>query len=201
MLLDPAEFAFTRALVASHDEIRAELATLGRDDFLLWPDRGAYGGEWLVAPLFMSSHYPGIEHCFAVNQARCPRTTARLRAIPGVTAAVFSWMEPGCHVYAHRDVKAIEVLRAHLALEVPDGARMRVGAEIHTWHEGQCLLFDGFIDHEAGNAGSRRRIVLMVDACLDGTEFERLQAWRAASGLAIDPKLVLVHPFTRATMA
>lgn len=201
MLLDPAAFAFTRGLEASHRAIRDEFGALRRDDFLEWPDRRAYGGTWLVAPLFMSSHYPGIESHFAVNQAKCPRTTAALRALPGVTAAVFSWQEPGCHIYAHRDVKALEVLRAHLALEVPDGAQMRVAHEVHTWQEGKCLLFDGFLDHETGNAGTRRRVILMVDACLADAELAHLQDWRERHGLAIDPRLVLVHPFTRATMA
>jgi aspartyl/asparaginyl beta-hydroxylase (cupin superfamily) len=149
----------------------------------------------------MSSHFPGIESHFALNQAKCPRTTRLLRETPGVTAAVLSWLEPGCHIYAHRDVKAIHVLRAHLALEVADGAMMRVGDEVHTWCEGRCLLFDGFVDHEAGNRGSTRRVILMVDAALTGAEFERLEAWRHEHGLEIDPKLVLVHPHTRQTMA
>ncbi len=201
MLLNPADFAFTVALERSHAAIRKDLDTLTRDDFMVWPDRGAYGGQWLVAPLFMSSHYPGIEHHFAINQSKCPHTTALLRAIPGVTAAVFSWMEPGCHIYSHRDAKAIEVLRAHLPLEVPEGALMRVGSSMHTWQEGRCLLFDGFIDHETGNRGTVRRVVLMVDACVEGVEFERLQTWRTQNHIEIDPKLVLVHPHTRATMA
>lgn len=201
MLLDPRAFAFTRALLGCHDAAIADLARLTREDFLLYPDRGAYGGEWLVAPLFMSSHYPGIESCFAANQAKCPRTMASLATVPGITAAVFSWMEPGCHVYAHRDAKAIHVLRAHLALEVHDGARMRVGTEIVTWRAGECLLFDGFLEHEAGNAGQRRRVILMVDARLEGEEFTALQQWRHANGLTIDPRIVLVDPFSRATLA
>ncbi|MBL8754458.1 MAG: aspartyl/asparaginyl beta-hydroxylase domain-containing protein [Planctomycetes bacterium] len=172
-----------------------------RDDFFEWPDRAAYGGTWLVMPLFMSSHYPGIERHFAENQLRAPETTRLLRAIPGVTAAVFSWQEPYCHIYAHRDAKAIEVLRAHLALEVPDGARMRIERDIVTWQEGTCLLFDGFLDHETGNDSPHRRVLLMVDACLNGAEFERLQSWRHANGLVPEPKLVLQHAFTRRTLA
>lgn len=201
MLLAPEDFAFTVALERGLPVVREEFATLTRADFLPWPDRAAYGGDWLVAPLFMSSHYPGIEAHFAINQAKCPRTTAMLRAIPGVTAAAFSWMEPGCHIYAHRDVKAIQVLRAHLAIEVHDGARMRVGADVHTWRDGRCLLFDGYVDHESGNLGPQRRVILLVDACVDGGEYARLLAWRSANGVAVDPKLVLVHPHTRATMA
>lgn len=201
MLLDPSGFAFTTALEHGFPIVHDEFHRLRRDDFMVWPDRAAYGGDWLVAPLFMSSHFPGIESHFAINQAKCPRTTRLLREIPGVTAAVLSWLEPGCHIYSHCDVKAIHVLRAHLALEVADGAVMRVGDDVHTWHEGHCLLFDGFINHESGNRGSVRRVILMVDAALCGAEFERLQAWRDDHGLVVDPRLVLVHPHTRQTMA
>jgi hypothetical protein len=201
MLLAPEDFAFTVSLERGLAVVRQELAALTRADFLPWPDRAAYGGDWLVAPLFMSSHYPGIEPHFAINQAKCPRTTAMLRAIPGVTAAAFSWMEPGCHIYAHRDVKAIDVLRAHLALEVHGGARMRVRDEVHTWQDGRCLLFDGYVEHETGNVGPARRVILLVDARVQGAEVDRLRSWRDANGVVVDPALVLVHPYTRETMA
>jgi hypothetical protein len=201
MLLDAWRFAFTTALERHYDTFRGEFAALMREDFMLWPDRNAYRGQWLVAPLFMSSHYPGIEEHFARNQAKCPRSTACLRSIPGVTAAGFSWMEPGCHIPAHRDVKALHVLRAHLPLEVPDGARMRVAEDVHTWEEGRCLLFDGYLDHETRNEALVRRVVLLVDAALEGGEFELLQAWRREHRVEVDPKLVLVNPFTRQTMA
>lgn len=201
MLLDARQYAFARALEENHDIIRADFDRLTREDFMIWPDRPAYGGDWLVAPLFMSSHFPGIEHTFAVNQAKCPATTAILRSISGVTAAVFSWQEPGCHIYAHRDVKALAVLRAHLGLEVPGGAVMRVGPDMHTWHEGQSLLFDGYIDHETGNQSNGRRVVLLVDAVVRDDEFENLKAWREQHDVFVDPSLVLVHPFTRDTQA
>jgi hypothetical protein len=201
MLLDPEDYSFTRQLNRGHAIARRELRAMSRDDFVLYPDEAAYGGTWLVAPLFMSSHYPGLAERFAVMQGKCPETTAFLRAIPGVTAAVFSWMEPGCHIYTHRDAKAIDVLRAHLPLEDATGARMRVDKEIVTWQEGRCVLFDGFVEHEAGHTGESRRVILMVDAQLEPTEFARLQAWREEHQLAIDPRLVLVNPFTRATTA
>ncbi|HEX6812258.1 MAG TPA: aspartyl/asparaginyl beta-hydroxylase domain-containing protein [Planctomycetota bacterium] len=201
MLLHPADYAFTSKVERGFEIIFRELLALTSADFLEWPDRSAYGGNWLVAPLFMSSHYPGIESHFAENQRKCPRTTEWLRAIPGVTAAAFSWMEPGCHIYAHRDAKALQVLRAHLPLVVPPGALMRVGSSVYTWEVGRCILFDGYIDHETGNTGDTRRVILMVDACVTDVEFERLQAWRTANRLEIDPKLVLRNPYTRQTVA
>lgn len=77
---------------------------------------------------------------------------------------------------------------------------MRVGSEVYTWQQGRCLLFDGFIEHETGNTGKARRVIVLVDACLAGDEFPRLQAWRTANRLEIDPRLVLVHAYSRQTM-
>ena len=94
MLLDAQRYRFSAALQRGFATFRRELAQLSRADFLEWPDRAAYGGTWLVAPLFMSSHIDGIEDRFEATQARCPASTAALRDIPGVTAAAFSWMEP-----------------------------------------------------------------------------------------------------------
>lgn len=60
MLLDPAAFAFTRGLEASHRAIHDEFGALRRDDFLGWPDRRACGGTWLVAPLASATASPSI---------------------------------------------------------------------------------------------------------------------------------------------
>ncbi|MFK7738844.1 MAG: aspartyl/asparaginyl beta-hydroxylase domain-containing protein [Planctomycetota bacterium] len=200
MLLDAAEFSFSTALQRHFETFADELRELVRDDFLEWPDRAAYGGSWLIAALFMSSHIAGIEDTFMANQAKCPASTAVLRSIPGVTAAAFSWMDPGCHIYAHRDVKALDVMRAHLPLEVPAGAQFRVGEDVHEWHTGESLLFEGYLEHETGNAGSKRRIVLLVDAQLSGTDLEKLQDWRRRNRIEIAPKLVLVDAFGRETV-
>lgn len=78
---------------------------------------------------------------------------------------------------------------------------MRVGDDVHTWQTGRSLLFDGYLDHETGNTGRERRVVLLVDAGLTGAEFVRLQQWRRQHDVVIDPALVLRHAFTRETMA
>jgi len=201
MLLDAQQFRFSAELQRRFATFHDEFSRLEREHFLEWPDRAAYGGKWLVAPLFMSSHIEGIEGCFERNQALCPQSTAALRAMPGVTAAAFSWMEPNCHIYAHKDVKAIDVLRAHLPLEVPQGAAFRVGDDLHEWHRGESLLFDGYVDHETGNRGNQRRVVLLVDAVLAPHEFEQLSRWRSEHGVDVDPSLVLVDPHSRETVA
>ena len=183
MLLDPATFAFTKAVEAGYPTFRREFHALRRDDFELWPDTGAYHGEWFAFPLFLQSHPAEIDKRFARNQGLCPESNAILRSIPGVVSAGFSWMESGCHIYSHVDAKPENLLRAHLGLEVPSGALMRVGKDQHTWTEGRCLVFDGIVDHETANTAPTRRVVLLVDALLDHHEFGCLKAWRAEHGI------------------
>jgi hypothetical protein len=183
MLLDASQFAFTRALEAGHATFWREAAALTRADYEPWPDLGAYGGTWLAFPLFLQSHPRDVDACFARNQGRCPESTALLRRIRGVVSAGFSWLEPGCHIYPHVDKKPVDLLRAHLGLEIPAGALMRVGTDRHTWREGGVLLFDGFVEHETANTAAARRVVLLVDAIVEGEEFATLQRWRAEHGI------------------
>ncbi|HMQ21234.1 MAG TPA: aspartyl/asparaginyl beta-hydroxylase domain-containing protein [Planctomycetota bacterium] len=186
MLLAADQFAFTVRLEAGFALFQRELRQLVREDFDPWPDPGAFGGEWLTLPLFLASHPARIDRHFARNQAKCPLSTEFLSAIPSVVSAGFSWMESGCHIYPHVDAKPLNVLRAHLGLEVPDGSLMRVGADQHTWREGRVLVFDGFVEHETANTAATRRVVLLVDAVIEGGEFDSLQAWRQEHGVDLE---------------
>lgn len=186
MLLAPDQFAFARHLETGFSIFLRELKQLQRADFEPWPDPGAYGGEWLAFPLFLASHPGELDRHFARNQARCPESTAFLRTTPGVVSTGFSWMEPGCHIYPHVDAKPVNLLRAHVGLEIPEGALMRVGPDRHTWSTGRALVFDGYIEHETANTASVRRVVLLVDALLTGAEFEALQEWRRAHHVDVD---------------
>jgi aspartyl/asparaginyl beta-hydroxylase (cupin superfamily) len=40
---------------------------------------------------------------------------------------------------------------------------LRVGDETRQWHDGQCLVFDDYLEHEAWNHTEQDRIVLIVD--------------------------------------
>lgn len=183
MLIDASRFAFVRHLQAGFATFVSELAALRREEFALWPDRGAYGGEWLTFPLFLASHPADVDRVFARNQARCPLSTDLLRAAPGVVSAGFSWMEPGCHIYEHVDAKPANLLRAHLGLVVPEGALMRVGSDRHTWGVGRALVFDGYVTHETANTAATRRVILLADAVLAGEELAYLADWRRQHGI------------------
>ncbi len=54
-------------------------------------------------------------------------------------------------------------LVCHLPLIVPPGCGFRVGGETRLWEEGQLLIFDDTIEHEAWNEGQSERVVLIFD--------------------------------------
>jgi beta-hydroxylase len=99
------------------------------------------------------------------NCARCPKTSALLDEIPGLTTAFFSILSPGKHIGEHRGPWR-GVLRYHLALKVPEPAQsagISVGGEVEHWAEGRSLLFDDGYEHHAWNDTDGVRVVLFVD--------------------------------------
>jgi beta-hydroxylase len=156
MFFDPVDFSFTDTLCRSWREIRAELEALTPSDFMPWPEIGLYKKGWDVFGLYAFGAKLG-EQC-----SLCPRTTALVETIPGMTTAGFSLLRPGTHIVPHRGYTG-EVLRCHLGLIVPAGCEIRVGTDVRQWREGECLVFDDTIEHEVWHRGDANRIVLLVD--------------------------------------
>ena len=99
------------------------------------------------------------------NIALCPETWRIVQTIPGLKTAMFSILEPGKHLPAHRGPYN-GVLRLHLGLLVPEPrglAAIRVGQQIHHWQEGEAVVFDDAYEHEAWNRTAGVRVVLFVD--------------------------------------
>ncbi|HTQ06464.1 MAG TPA: aspartyl/asparaginyl beta-hydroxylase domain-containing protein [Polyangiaceae bacterium] len=98
------------------------------------------------------------------NQARCPRTTALIRQVPNVIQAFFSILDPGKSIPAHSGDN-MGYLRYHLGLRVPENnpPSIRVKDQLHTWAEGQSVVFDDSWEHEVYNRSDALRAVLIVD--------------------------------------
>jgi beta-hydroxylase len=122
----------------------------------------------------------------------CPETWRILRAIPGLTTAMFSILEPGKRIPPHRGPYN-GVLRLHLGLIVPEPRErltMRVGAERRHWQEGQALIFDDAYEHEASNESAGVRVVLFVD-------FEKPLRFPASVLNRLLLRLAVFTPFVR----
>ena len=100
-----------------------------------------------------------------LNTELCPRTTALMEQIPGMTTAMFSILSPRKHILDHRGPYK-GVLRYHLGLIVPrdeEACRIRVGDDVRHWEEGRSLVFDDTFNHEVWNDTDETRVVLFVD--------------------------------------
>jgi aspartyl/asparaginyl beta-hydroxylase (cupin superfamily) len=74
----------------------------------------------------------------------------------------FSTLLPGATIPPHCDLWNFSI-NLHLAIDIPEGAAIRVAEETREWEEGRCLLFDYSFEHEAWNKGTRHRTCLLVD--------------------------------------
>jgi len=104
----------------------------------------------------------------AAASERFPATMKALGEVPltdapGRTPSVlFSMLRPGVRIaphFGHTNARLI----CHLPLIVPEGCGLRVGNETRPWIEGETLIFDDSMEHEAWNGGGRPRVVLLFE--------------------------------------
>jgi aspartyl/asparaginyl beta-hydroxylase (cupin superfamily) len=102
------------------------------------------------------------------NAASCPVTMALLARLPQPVVAgsspnaMFSLLAPHTAIPPHVGVSNTRLV-CHLPLDIPAGCWFRVGAETRLWNEGEALVFDDTIEHEALNPSDRLRVVLIFD--------------------------------------
>ena len=166
-IYDNAVFPWAREIEAEWRSIRAELERvltrkedlpgfheLASDVSVISQDRG-----WKS---FMLCGY-GFRS--EANIALCPQTWRICRKIPGLITVMFSILEPGKHLPAHRGPYN-GVLRLHLGLIVPEPREtlgIRVENQVYRWQEGEAVIFDDAYEHEAWNNTPHTRVVLFVD--------------------------------------
>jgi len=156
MFLNSKDFGFIAALESQWQAIRSECLALNNDAFDPWVQGRMHGGGWTVYGLYaLGKKIPGA--CQA-----CPATAEALAQIPGLSMAGFSRLAPHAHVKPHVGW-AESVYRLHLGLVVPPGCRLRVADKTESWQEGECLVFDDTIEHEAWNDSDQPRTVLLLD--------------------------------------
>jgi aspartate beta-hydroxylase len=172
---DRRQFPWVAALERRTPEIRAELQALlaagGGVEPYVQPhsDRPASNHhgltnnpDWSAAYLIRSG---SLE---AQNATRCPKTLAALRELPlcrmdGLTPSVlFSLLRPGAHIPPHSGYTNVRLI-CHLPLIVPGNCSLRVGNETRSWREGELMIFDDSIEHEAWNGSGELRAILLFD--------------------------------------
>ena len=178
---DAAELPAARALETHAAAILAEARGLMASQFRSYRQRGpdhggaddhlVTSGSWSDVHLFF-----GCRKDFA-NCARCPRTAAAIASEPRLNECFlgtcwFSRLAPGTHLASHCGPSNFK-LRCHLGVQVPRGARIRVGSEEREWKQGECLVFDESFEHEVWHEGAEDRIVLIADMWHPDLDVER----------------------------
>ncbi len=164
---DNAQFPWAAAVERAWPAIRTELErVLERQDDLpgfheIATDVATISQDRRWKSFLLAAY--GLRSEQAIRQ--CPQTWAAAQKIPGLITAMFSILEPGKHLPAHRGPYN-GVLRLHLGLIVPQPREqlgIRVGDRLCRWEEGRALIFDDAYEHEAWNDTADTRVVLFVD--------------------------------------
>ena len=171
---DPAEFDWTVALAAALPAIRAEAEAVMAQGAGIAPyveadpDRPNKGHALLADARWSAFHLFRNGLPIADHAARCPATMAALAQAPlpriagTAPMALFSILAPHTHIPPHNGMLNTRLI-CHLPLIVPDGCRLRVGAEVRDVRAGEVLLFDDSIEHEAWNDSDAPRAILLFE--------------------------------------
>jgi hypothetical protein len=157
--VDPirARFPFVQLLednVATFLDEVVHLPTTG------WVDMraaDAYAGQWRAFPLALGKwahEFPGVD--LARNRAACPGTARVLDGIEGLVLGGYLSLEAGSELRAHTDFRDDDVIRAHVALQLPED-------EARAWRIGTARLLDVRKPHAARNPGPGPRRTLIID--------------------------------------
>ena len=172
---DRAEFEWVKAIEAATGDIRTELEAVLRDGtgFQAYvesapnrpppPDRSMTDNKDWSAFFLWKEGAPIADHV-----ARCPKTAravenAPLCRIHGRAPSIyFSLLRPGTRIPAHTGYVNTRLI-CHLPLIVPPKCLFRVGNDVRAWRQGELLLFDDTVEHEARNDSTETRVVLIFD--------------------------------------
>jgi len=170
------QFDWVPEIEAATDRIRAELLPVMQDPARFSPyvrsadakpgqdDKGLADNEdW--GALYLWEH----GHLVPENAGLFPHTLAALEAAPmpvisrQAPMALFSKLAPGMHIPPHNGLLNTRLI-CHLPLIVPANCgALRVGNEERPWVEGELLIFDDSIQHEAWNDSGEVRIILLFE--------------------------------------
>lgn len=173
---DRARFPWAAALEARTDAIRGELEAVMRDGADAFTPYIAYrpgdpvnqwrelnhSARWSTFHLWRGGE-PVTE-----NLRRCPETARALKSVAMAEIgglcpnAMFSVLAPHTAIPPHTGETNARLV-AHLPLIVPPGCSYRVGYDQRGWTEGELLVFDDTLEHEARNDSDHPRVVLIFD--------------------------------------
>ncbi|MEO1014713.1 MAG: aspartyl/asparaginyl beta-hydroxylase domain-containing protein [Pseudomonadota bacterium] len=173
---EPEGFDWTRDIVKCAPAIRDELfAFLSEENDAFEPYVPATHQSATASTSDLTGNLDwGAIHLFkdgVANPKTVPHFPATMEALarapqPGVQTlspiALFSRLTPGARIPPHHGLVNTRLI-CHLPIAIADDCAIRVGSQTRPWREGEMLIFDDSIEHEAWNNSSVERIILLFD--------------------------------------
>lgn len=150
---------FVQDIQSAYPNIRNEFKqAVSKNYYIGWPEKFLYNEGWNVFGL----RYQGTD--FSDAHKMCPFLSGIiLKHSALIFSAGFSILEPGTIIKPHVGYTS-EVLRVHLGIQVPLGdCALKVNGITSNWQEGEILIFDDTLEHEAWNKTESSRIILLID--------------------------------------
>ena len=97
-----------------------------------------------------------------LNRSLCPQACQAVSGVPGLVTAGIYLLDAHSKILPHVGATNV-VLRGHMGLICPPGCYLRVGPDTRSWGEGEFLIFDDTVEHEAWNETDDLRAILMFD--------------------------------------
>ena len=169
---DAADFPWLEAMLALAPAMREELEAregAGFEPYVKQQANRPAPNNPLLGRMDWSAHYFWQDGSIVEDHARaCPRTMealghAPLPHVPGrAPGALWSRLLPGAHITPHHGMLNTRLI-CHIPVRTAPGCSLRVGNERREWIDGQALVFDDSVEHEAINAGAETRVILLFE--------------------------------------
>eukprot|EP00977_Amphora_coffeiformis_P009170 scaffold2092_cov144-Amphora_coffeaeformis.AAC.11 len=185
---DNASFDWTKKLASKYKAIRkefldvtADMARLQQEGNNVWAgalteDAGSYGIGWNTLVLMDRSRWDPVN----VNLFPVTAKAVHEAGVPAVEV-FFASLQPDSNIKPHSDFTNF-VLTSHLALDIPysgeNKCRIRIGDTTRQWINGEIIVFDTSLMHDAVNESDKTRFILMMRVWhpdLSSTERDALQ--------------------------
>lgn len=168
------EFAWVAEMEATTGALRRELEAVLADGDDFAPYVGTTAGRpapnnklrddpsW-GAYYFWQGGAPVADHADRCPEVMAALALAPMPIIPGRSPmALWSRLRPGTHIAPHHGMLNTRLI-CHLPLIAPPGCALRVGHETRSWTEGEMLIFDDSVEHEAWNRDDSDRVILLFE--------------------------------------
>ena len=146
-------------------KVTSDMAKLEREGNNVWAsaltqDASSYGTGWKTLVLMDRGIWDPTNTILFSRTAKAVRDSGA-----PVTEVFFASMEPHSAIQPHSDFTNF-VVTSHLGLEIPESGsnkcRLTIGDETRQWINGEVMLFDTSIRHEAINESDQTRFILML---------------------------------------